>query len=76
MQGMLRDHLVHKYLSIILQPLMNSVKLGIMMSDSVGNIHHYFTPLTAYIVDTPEACMLTCVCGKTSPFTLVSYLHF
>ncbi|KAG2032849.1 hypothetical protein BDR03DRAFT_1014891 [Suillus americanus] len=48
------------------------------MSDPVGNIRHCFTPLAAYIVDTPEACMFACACvhGKTSPFTLASYLQF
>ncbi|KAG1842744.1 hypothetical protein DFJ58DRAFT_731903 [Suillus subalutaceus] len=46
------------------------------MSDPVGNIRHCFTPLAAYIVDIPEACMLACVRGKTSPFTLASYLQF
>ncbi|KAG1808805.1 hypothetical protein EV424DRAFT_1543322 [Suillus variegatus] len=76
MQGMLEDCLIHKCLSIILQPLMKATKLGIMMSDPVGNIHHCFAPLAAYIVDTPEACMLACVHGKTSPFTLASYLQF
>ncbi|KAG2050011.1 hypothetical protein BDR06DRAFT_892676 [Suillus hirtellus] len=55
---------------------MKAAELGIMMSDPVGNIHHCFTPLAAYIVDTPEACMLACVRGKTSPFTLPSYLQF
>ncbi|KAG0697850.1 hypothetical protein DFH29DRAFT_1003402 [Suillus ampliporus] len=29
-----------------------------------------------YIVDTPEAAMLACVRGKTSPFTMASYLQF
>ncbi|KAG1724567.1 uncharacterized protein EDB91DRAFT_1255159 [Suillus paluster] len=76
MWGMLEDRLIHKCLLIILQPLMKAAKLGIMMSNPVGNIRHCFTPLAAYIVDTPEACMLTCVCGKTSPFTLVLYLQF
>ncbi|KIK32479.1 hypothetical protein CY34DRAFT_27215 [Suillus luteus UH-Slu-Lm8-n1] len=76
MWGMLEDHLIHKCLSIVLQPLMKAAELGIMMSDPVGNIHHCFTPLAAYIVDTPEACMLACVRGKTSPFTLASYLQF
>ncbi|KAG2058765.1 hypothetical protein BDR06DRAFT_980181 [Suillus hirtellus] len=70
MWGMLEDRLIHECLLIILQPLMKAAELGIMMADPVGNIHHCFTLLTAYIVDTPEACMLACVCGKTSPFTL------
>ncbi|KAG1896302.1 uncharacterized protein F5891DRAFT_1130362 [Suillus fuscotomentosus] len=68
--------LVHECLSIILKPLMKAAEVGIMMSDPVGNIHHCFTPLTAYIVDTPEAAMLACVYGKTSPFTMALYLQF
>ncbi|KAG2048233.1 hypothetical protein BDR06DRAFT_895929 [Suillus hirtellus] len=76
MRGMLQDHLIHECLSIVLQSLMKAAKLGIMMSDPVGNIRHCFTPLAAYIVDTPKACMLACVQSKTSPFTLVSYLQF
>ncbi|KAG1895266.1 uncharacterized protein F5891DRAFT_1194323 [Suillus fuscotomentosus] len=76
MWGMLEDRLIYECLSIVLQPLMKATKLGIMMSDPVRNIRHCFTPLAAYIVDTPEACMLACVRGKTSPFTLVSYLQF
>ncbi|KAG1734641.1 hypothetical protein EDB19DRAFT_1911047 [Suillus lakei] len=46
------------------------------MSDPVGNVQHCFTPLAAYIVDTPETAMLACVCRKTSPFTMASYLQF
>ncbi|KAG2744456.1 hypothetical protein P692DRAFT_201721827, partial [Suillus brevipes Sb2] len=73
MRGMLEDRLVHECLSIIRKPLMKAADVGIMMSDLVGNC---FTPLAAYIVDTPEAAMLACVCGKTSPFTMASYLQF
>ncbi|KAG1801793.1 hypothetical protein EV424DRAFT_1545364 [Suillus variegatus] len=76
MRGMLEDRPIHECLSIVLQPLMKAAELGIMMSDPVGNICHCFTPLAAYIVDTPEACMLACVRSKTSPFTLASYLQF
>ncbi|KAL4062455.1 hypothetical protein J3A83DRAFT_4107050, partial [Scleroderma citrinum] len=35
-----------------------------------------FTPLVSYIVDTPEACMLTCVHGNTSPITTAMYKEF
>jgi hypothetical protein len=76
MRGVLEDRLVHECLSIILKPLMKAAEVGIMMSDPVGNIRHCFTPLAAYIVDTPEAAMLACVRGKTSPFTMASYLQF
>ncbi|KAG1810372.1 uncharacterized protein HD556DRAFT_1454247 [Suillus plorans] len=58
------------------RPLMKAAEVGIMMSDPVGNVRHCFTPLAAYIVDTPEAAMLACVRGKTSPFTMASYLQF
>lgn len=76
MRGVLEDRLVHQCLSIVLQPLMKAAEIGIMMSDPVGNVRHCFTPLAAYIVDTPEACMLSIVRGKTSPFTLASYEQF
>ncbi|KAG1891926.1 uncharacterized protein F5891DRAFT_986420 [Suillus fuscotomentosus] len=76
MRGMLEDRLMHECLSIVLKPLMIAAEIGIMMSDPVGNVRHCFTPLAAYIVDTTEACMLACVRGKTSPFTLASYLEF
>ncbi|KAG1798270.1 uncharacterized protein HD556DRAFT_1440610 [Suillus plorans] len=35
-----------------------------------------FTPLTSYIVDTPEAMMLAAVGGKTSPVTTAMYKQF
>jgi len=76
MCGMLEDRLLHECLSIILKPLMIAAEIGIMMSDPVGNVRHCFTPLAAYIVDTQEATKLACVRGKTSPFTMASYLQF
>ncbi|KAG2098694.1 uncharacterized protein F5147DRAFT_543875, partial [Suillus discolor] len=72
----LEDCLMHECLSIILKPLIKAAEVGIMMSDPVGNVWHCLTPLAAYIIDTPEAAMLACVCGKTSPFTMASYLQF
>ncbi|KAG1787146.1 uncharacterized protein HD556DRAFT_1449075 [Suillus plorans] len=76
MHGMLEDRLVHECLLVVLKPLMIAAEVGIMMSDLVGNVQHCFTPLAVYIVDTPEAAMLACVRGKTSPFTMASYLQF
>ncbi|KAG1720429.1 hypothetical protein EDD22DRAFT_791169, partial [Suillus occidentalis] len=55
---------------------MKAAEIRIMMSNPAGNVCHCFTPLAAYIVDTPEACMLACVRRKTLPFTLASYLEF
>ena len=43
------------------------------MSDPVGNLHHCFTPLAAYIVDTPESAMVSGVGGKTSSVTMGMY---
>ncbi|KAH7920650.1 hypothetical protein BV22DRAFT_1107578 [Leucogyrophana mollusca] len=68
MRGVLQDRLVHKCLDLVLQPLKIAAAVGIMMSDPVGNIRYCFTPLAAYIVDTPEAC-------KTSPFTMATFKH-
>lgn len=76
MRGVLEDRLMHECLSIVLKPLMVAAQVGIMMSDPIGNVRHCFTPLAAYIVDTPEAAMLACVRGKTSPFTMASYQQF
>ncbi|KAG2338456.1 hypothetical protein BDR05DRAFT_893431 [Suillus weaverae] len=76
MHGMLEDHLMHECLLIIIKPLMIAAEVGIMMSDPVGNVRHCFMPLAAYIVNTTEAAMLACVRGKTSPFTMASYLQF
>ncbi|KAI6017739.1 hypothetical protein BKA83DRAFT_4465155 [Pisolithus microcarpus] len=63
-------------LDIVLQPLKVAAQIGRMMSDPAGNLCHCFTPLAAYIVDTPEACMLACVHGKTSPVTMASHKDF
>ncbi|KAG2103464.1 uncharacterized protein F5147DRAFT_580548 [Suillus discolor] len=76
MWGVLEDRLIHECLVIVLKPLMIAAEIRIMMSDPVSNVRHCYMPLAAYIVDTPEACMLACVHGKTSPFTMASYLEF
>jgi hypothetical protein len=41
-----------------------------MMSDPAGNSRFCFTPLVAYIADSPEAAMLAGVGGKTSHITM------
>ena len=46
------------------------------MSDPVGNLWYCFTPLVSYIADTPEACMLSCVHGLTSPVMMATYIGF
>ncbi|KAF8880392.1 hypothetical protein BD779DRAFT_1675909 [Infundibulicybe gibba] len=74
--GVLESRLVHECLDIITQPLKKAAEIGVMMTDPLGYRRYCFTPLAAYIVDTPEATMLAGVAGKTSPVTLASYTQF
>jgi len=46
------------------------------MNDYAGYIRRCFTPLAAYIADTPEAAALTGVAGKTSHLTMASFKEF
>ncbi|KAF9007142.1 hypothetical protein BDQ17DRAFT_1423213 [Cyathus striatus] len=71
--GVLENRLIHACLGFILEPLKKAAQLGCMMSDPVGNVQYCYTPLAAYIVDTPEAAMLAGVGGKTSPLTMAYY---
>jgi hypothetical protein len=76
MKGVLQDRLIHQCLDIILEPLKSAARLGVMMSDLIGRSHYCFTPLASYIIDTPEAMMLACIGGKTSPVTMAMYKQF
>ena len=76
MCGLLLDRLLHECLDIVLEPLKQAARLGIMMNDPLGNLRLCYTPLVSYIVDTPEACMLAAVGGKTSPVTIAMYKQF
>jgi len=76
MCSVLSDCLLHKCLDIVLEPLKQAAHLGIMMNDPSGNLWLCYTPLVSYVVDTPEACMLAAVGGKTSPVTTVMYKQF
>ncbi|KAH7904468.1 hypothetical protein BJ138DRAFT_1119390 [Hygrophoropsis aurantiaca] len=46
------------------------------MADPLSFSRYCFTPLASYVVDLPEACMLSCVGGKTSPVTTAMYKQF
>ncbi|KAI6157181.1 hypothetical protein BKA82DRAFT_4009611 [Pisolithus tinctorius] len=76
MHSLLEDRLIHECLDIILEPVKQAAKLGIMLPDSLGHMQYCFTPITGYITDTPEAAMLTAVGGKTSPITMAMYKQF
>ena len=75
-RGMLDARLYHSCLDIILAPLKAAAGIGVMLSDPVGNLRWCFTPLASFIVDTPEAQLIACVGGKTSPVTTANYRQF
>ncbi|KAI5986479.1 hypothetical protein EDD15DRAFT_2373187 [Pisolithus albus] len=76
MKGVLEARLIHQCLDIVLEPLKQATKLGVMLSDPWGYSRYCFTPIASYIVDTPEAAMLAVVGGKTSPITMATYKQF
>ncbi|KAF8801574.1 hypothetical protein BYT27DRAFT_7261911 [Phlegmacium glaucopus] len=47
--------------------------IGIMMSNPLGWRWFCFTPLAAYIIDTPESTLIAGVAGRTSSVTMGSY---
>ena len=75
-RSLLSDRLVHESLDFVLKPLKVAATVGIMMSDPVGNSHYCFTPLVAYIADTPEQCLLAGVSPKASPVLTATYKQF
>lgn len=76
MKGLLSDRLYHQCLDIVVEPLKIGARIGVMMSDPVGNSRYCYTLLASCIVDLPEACLVACVRGKTSPLTLAHYTQF
>ena len=76
MKGVLEAHLIHQCLDIVLAPLKQATKLGVMLLDPWGQSRYCFTPMASYIVDTPEAALLATVGGKMSPITMASYKQF
>ncbi|KIM65973.1 hypothetical protein SCLCIDRAFT_38914, partial [Scleroderma citrinum Foug A] len=75
-RGLLSDRLVHQCLDLVLKPLKIAAAVGVMMSDPVGNLHHCYTPLVAYIADTPEQSLIACTSPKTSPVSTAIYKQF
>ncbi|KAF8545834.1 hypothetical protein OG21DRAFT_1491871, partial [Imleria badia] len=75
-RGLLQDRLVHQALNIVLMPLKVAARVGVMMSDPVGNLRYCFTPLAAWIADTPEESMLSATGSKVSPVTTATSKNF
>ena len=76
LRGVFENRVIHECLDFILSPLKMAAKIGVMMNDARGFSRYCFTPLAAYIADTPEAAMLSGVCRKTSHLTLATYKEF
>ena len=75
-RSLLSDRLVHESLDFVLRPLKIAASIGIMMSDPIGSLRYCFTPLIAYITDTPEQCLLLCVSPKASPVSTATHKEF
>jgi hypothetical protein len=75
-RGMLEARLFHQCLDIVLAPLKAAAQFGVMLSDPLGNLRWCFTPLSSFIVDTPEAQLISCAGGKSSPVTTANYKQF
>ena len=74
--GVMENRLIHHCLDVICRLLKAASSRGAFMGDSLGCIHCCFTPIIAYIVDTPEAAVVAGVGGKTSHLTLASHKSF
>ena len=75
-RSLLQDRLVHQALSIVLSPLRTAVAVRIMMSDPIGNLRYCFTPIAAWIADTPEESLLAGTSTKISPVTTATAMEF
>ena len=75
-QGLLSDHLIHQCLDFVLKPLKIAAAIRVMMSDPIGNLCHCYTPLVAYITDTPEQNLVACTSPKASPVSTAIYKEF
>lgn len=76
LHGIMENRLIHHCLDIICAPLKEASSKGAFISDSLGRTRCFFTPIVAYIVDTPEAAVIAGVGGKTSHLTLASHKTF
>jgi Plavaka transposase len=76
LQGVLENHLLHECLDFVLDPLKKAAQLSIMLMDPLSFAQYCFTPLAAYIANTPEAAMLSGVAGKMSYLTIATYKQF
>ena len=75
-RGVLEARLFHECQDLILKPLKVAAQYGVFMADPLGTKRWCFTPLAAYIVDTPESALVSGVGGKTSSVTMATFRQF
>lgn len=75
-RSLLQDWLMHQALNIVLLPLKIAVSVGIMMSDPQGNLCYCFTPVAAWIADTPEEGLLAGTSPNALPVTTATSKDF
>ncbi|KAG1858322.1 hypothetical protein C8R48DRAFT_775269 [Suillus tomentosus] len=76
MCGVLADQLFHQCIGIVVEPLKQAACLGVMMSDPAGFSRYCFTPLIAYVADTPEELAIACITMNASPVTMATRVNF
>ncbi|KAG1730078.1 hypothetical protein EDB19DRAFT_1641487, partial [Suillus lakei] len=76
MYGVLADWLLHQCIGVIIEPLKQAAHLCVMMSDLAGFSRYCFTPLVAYVGDTPEELVITCITMNASPITMATHVNF
>ena len=75
-RGLLQDRLTHDVLTKLLSPLRTAATVGVMMSDPVGNLRYCYTPIAAWIADTPEESLIAATSPKASPITVAFSKQF
>ena len=75
-RGLMQDRLTHDVLNKLLSPLRTAATVGVMMSDPVGNLCYCYTPIAAWIADTPEESLIATTSPKVSPITVALSKQF
>lgn len=57
----------HESMKIILEPLKEAGRVGVMMESSDGSVRRVHPILTSYVADYPEQCLVTCSKYGTCP---------
>ncbi|KIK14429.1 hypothetical protein PISMIDRAFT_38112, partial [Pisolithus microcarpus 441] len=76
LHGILASQLLHQVISVVMKPLKMATEVGCMMSDPIRNLKHCFTPLVAYIADTPEQHIIACITNNASAVSVAVSKQF